>query len=735
MKKVSVNIKGMTCASCVARVEKIAFKFDGINDISVNLATEKLNFTITKPDFEISKLSERISDYGYELIMDKTEDKDQNVSTKSKKESLLNTDLKIAFVFTIPIFIISMLYHIDFFKSAWPISQDVTNKLLLILTTPVMFISGRCFFSITFKNLKHFAVDMNTLVAVGSGAAYIFSTVNTLFPLLLGNSEVSNQIYFETAAVIVTLILFGNSLEERAKSKTSIALKELINLTPDRCTKLVGQEQVSIETKNLTVGDIVVVKPGESIPADGIIIEGQSSINESMISGESVPVNKEKGSKVIGGTINLIGSFKYKVTEIGDNSFLGKIVQLIENTQASKPPIQRLADKVAGIFVQVVIIIAILTGIFWYFFATNNELNIALINFVAVLIVACPCALGLATPTAILVGTGLGAKNGILVKDAESLETMYKSNYIVFDKTGTVTEGNPVVKKFHSFSIDEKKLLQLAASVESSSEHPYAKAICEYANHQSIELLKIENFEYEVGSGVSAKVENDLVLLGSEDFLGKDYTLPDIDDNIDGIRIFIIVNNKIEGYFVLDDDIKTDAKCSISKLHSIGLKTALLTGDQERKAKSIAENIGIQNVIAGIKPDEKVNEIRKLQNQNMKITMVGDGINDAPALTQADVGIAMGAGTDIAIDSAKVILLKNKVEDVVKTFMLSRKTMITLKQNLFWAFIYNTIGIPLAAMGLLNPMIAALAMAFSSVSVVTNSLRLRNTKLEMNLQQ
>jgi Cu+-exporting ATPase len=728
MKDVNVTIKGMTCASCVTRVEKIAKKFEGLEDVSVNLATEKLNFKVKDPGFNLDELSKKISDYGYELVQDDTKENVDESHSSTQNNNLLSSDLKIGVIFTLPIFIISMLYHFAFFQSIWPFDLDTTNKILLILTTPVMFISGKRFFTLTVKNLKHFAVDMNTLVAVGSGAAYLFSTINTLFPRLLGQADVSHQIYFETAAVIVTLILFGNNLEARAKSKTSISLKKLINLTPKSCTLVENEQQKTILTKDLLIGNTVLVKPGESIPADGMIIEGNSSINESMITGESVPVDKGVDSKVIGGTINLTGSFKFKVSALGKDSFLGKVVKLIENTQASKPPIQRLADKVAGVFVQVVIVIAIITGLAWYIFAPENNLNVALINFVAVLIVACPCALGLATPTAILVGTGLGANNGILVKDAESLELMYKSKVIVFDKTGTVTEGNPIVKKFHSLAIKDNELLQLAASVESNSEHPYAKAIYKYAIENNIKMLKTANFDYLVGSGVSGLVNNKEVILGSKDIIQQNENSLAIDSQ-DGIPIFIIIDKKVEGYFLIDDEIKKDAKASISKLHSLGMETVLLTGDQESKAKSISETIGTSKFIAEVKPDEKVNEIKKLQSGNNKIVMVGDGINDAPALTQADVGIAMGAGTDIAIDSAQVILLNNNIGDVVKTFILSKRTMTTLKQNLFWAFIYNTIGIPLAALGMLNPMIAALAMAFSSVSVISNSLRLRNAKL------
>ncbi len=728
MKNVSVKIKGMTCASCVTRVEKIAAKFESFENISVNLATEKLNFTTSDEKFNLDELSKKLQKFGYDLEEERSIQKE---SSNSYNDDLLN-DLKISAIFTVPIFIISMLLHLEFFQIFWRFDQDTTNKILLVLTTPVMFIPGKRFFIIFIKNLKQFSADMNTLVAVGSGAAYIFSVVNTLFPQMLNNSHVSHQIYFETAAVIITLILFGKFLESNAKSKTSKALKNLINLTPKNCTIIVDGKTQIIPTENLKVGYKILVKPGESIPSDGKIINGYSTVNESMISGETNPISKEINSIVTGGTINLTGSFEMLVTALGENSFLGKIVSLIENTQISKPPIQRLADKVAGIFVQVVIVIALLTGLFWFFFGSNFDLNISLINFVAVLIVACPCAMGLATPTAILVGTGLGAQNGILLKDAESLEILHKAKIFVFDKTGTITKNNPVVTEVKSFSIPINELIAYAASVEKLSEHPFAKSIFKYSEVNNIQLFDAKIFEYLVGSGVKAVVNNKLVQIGSEEFIKK-INVPinnsELENDI-GTKVFVIIENNLEGYFVIQDTIKEDAKTSIDKLNKLGIKTVLLTGDNKENAKYIADQINIKEYLADIKPEGKVNEVKRLQNINESVVMIGDGVNDAAVLTQADVGIAMGAGTDIAIDSAKIILINNKVNDVVKALKLSQKTIRVLKQNLFWAFIYNIIGIPLAAMGMLNPMIAALAMAFSSVSVVSNSLRLRNAKLD-----
>ncbi|MBK8943792.1 MAG: cadmium-translocating P-type ATPase [Ignavibacteriae bacterium] len=727
MKNVSVKIKGMTCASCVTRVEKIASKFDSFENISVNLATEKLNFSAPENKINLSELSEKLNKYGYELI----EEKSTKAENKNSESENLLSDLKISIVFTVPIFVISMLLHFEFFKSIWIFDQDTTNKILLILTTPVMFIPGKRFFKIFVKNLKQFSADMNTLVAVGAGAAYVFSVINTLFPQIFGNSHSSHQIYFETAAVIITLILFGKYLETNAKSKTSKALKSLIELTPKNCTIISDGKTKVIPTENLKINDRILVKPGEHIPADGKIVKGFSTINESMITGESNPVSKEINSNITGGTINLTGSFEMIVTSIGENSFLGKIVSLIENTQISKPPIQRLADKVAGIFVQVVILIAILTGIIWYFFGSNFDLNIAIINFVAVLIVACPCAMGLATPTAILVGTGLGAQNGILIKDAESLEILHSAKTFVFDKTGTITENNPIVTKVKSFTNPFDEMISYAASIEKLSEHPFAKSISKYAEEKKITLHDVIDFQYLVGSGVSGIVKGKLVQIGSKEFAKSiNLNFSNIDETELGTKIFVIIENEIAGYFVIQDSIKSDAKIAIEKLNQLGINTVLLTGDNNKNAEFITNEINIKNYFSEIKPNGKVEVIKKLQNNNEKIIMIGDGINDAAALTQADVGIAMGAGTDIAIDSAKIILINNKVNDVIKAFKLSQKTIKILKQNLFWAFIYNIVGIPLAALGMLNPMIAALAMAFSSVSVVTNSLRLRNAKLD-----
>ncbi len=733
MNEISLKVKGMTCASCVTRVEKIANKIEGIENVSVNLATEKINFSAVEQQKNVNQLSQILNDDGYELVVEESEknapNKESNVGKHSNE---YKADFITALIFTLPVFTISMLYHFEFFQNMWSFSLDTTNKILLILTTPVIFVPGKRFFSNTVKNIKHFSADMNTLVAVGSGAAYVFSTINTLFPQLLSNTHVSHDIYFETAAVIITLILMGKFLETRAKAKTSEALKKLINLTPTKCTVVKNNKHRTIETKSLQIGDTVLIKPGESIPADGIVTNGHSSINESMITGESIPIDKNIGSSIIGGTINLTGSFEFVVKKIGTDSFLGSIVKLIENTQISKPPIQKLADKISGVFVQVVIVIALLTGITWYFFGAPYELNTAIINTVAVLIVACPCALGLATPTAILVGSGLGANNGILIKDAESLETLYKSDYIVFDKTGTITEELPIVKDVISFELPKDELIKVAASVEAKSEHPYAKAIVEYSKKNNLKITsEVNNFKYLVGSGITATINNQKIKIGSKDLFKNNNNLNDYEkeENIE-TNIYIAIDEKVEGYFTISDKIKDDAAISIKSLHSYGIKTYLLTGDNKRKAVKISEKVGIQDFSAEVKPDEKVKIVKNLQNNNSIIAMVGDGINDAAALTQANVGIAMGTGTDIAIESAQIILLRNKILDVNKAYILSKKTMGTLKQNLFWAFIYNVIGIPLAALGLLNPMIAALAMSFSSVSVVSNSLRLRNAKLD-----
>ena len=616
-----------------------------------------------------------------------------------------------------------------------PLSHETVNKILFLLAIPVVFVSGRRFFKIFWKNLLHFTADMNSLVAIGTGAAFIYSSIIVLFPELISDHSTTHHVYFETTAVIITLILMGRWLESKAKFKTGLAIKKLIELKPQYVLIRKDGSEKEISIDDLSIGDLVIIKPGSKIPADGKIISGSSVVDESMITGESLPIEKSAGSKVIGGTINKTGTFDFEVTAIGDNSVLGQIIKLVEEAQGSKAPIQKLADKIAAVFVPVIILIAIITFSSWLIFGSGG-LSAALINFVAVLIIACPCALGLATPTAIIVGTGKGAQKGILIKNAESLELAHKIDTIIFDKTGTITTGKPVVSSMHKNTLSENDILRLAGSLEQKSEHPIASAIINFATSKRITFEDVKDFKSLTGFGLKGTINGNEVLAGNKTLM-ESYSISTqlfhsfIDEpfNLSKTHVFIAVNNEVEGLFFLEDELKSNSRDVISELKSMKLKTVLLSGDNNAVAKSISETAGFDSYKAELLPDDKLDIITNYQNEGKIVAMVGDGINDAPALTKSDIGIAIGTGTDVAIESGDIVLMSGDLNGVVNSIKLSRLTLKTIKQNLFWAFIYNIIGIPLAAFGLLNPMVAALAMSFSSVSVVSNSLRLKNKKL------
>ncbi len=737
--KYNFPVKGMTCASCVARVEKVLTKIEGIENVKVNYATEKVSFDVVDKNIDIKEAAGKLETYGYSMLFEeknnitnnKVLDKQEDVISEEYED--LKKDFLFALLISVPVFIISMISNI---YSDWPLSADYTNKMLLILSTPVLFISGKRFFKIFWTNLKHFSFEMNSLVAIGTGSAYAYSTVATLFPKLVSTNQTVPHVYFDTAVVIITLILMGKVLEAGAKKKTNTAIKKLMELKPSEATIILNGKETKVPLEELTEGQAVIVKPGEKIPADGIIINGYSTVDESMITGESLPIEKKENSKVIGGTINKNGSFVFKITSLGDNSVLGQIIKMVEEAQGSKAPIQKLADKIASVFVPAVIGIASLTFVGWMIFGSEHSFVVALISFVAVLIIACPCALGLATPTAIMVGTGLGASKGILIKNGESLEIAHKLTTIVLDKTGTITEGKPTVTNYVLNEISEDEFLSLVSSIEKRSHHPIAEAIVNFAKSKNITSVEISSFNNINGLGVIAVVNGKTVLAGNEKLMNK-YSIKVDKFNDDYKRftgegksvVFCAIDNKFKGLLAIEDPIKPTTKDAIKKFSNLGLKVVMLTGDNKRTAKAIADRIGIQNYYAGVLPGEKADKIKELQDQGDIVAMVGDGINDAPALVTANLGIAIGTGTDVAIESSDITLIKGDLLSVLSAIKLSKRTIKTIKQNLFWAFIYNIVGIPLAAFGMLNPMIGALAMSFSSVSVISNSLRLKRYKL------
>lgn len=742
IQKISLPVEGMTCASCVARVEKAIKKVEGVGEVSVNLATEKATFEIdlAKTDYKI--IVEKIEAAGYKVDASALTKKKETAVGEKKDKTNFDTQLQREFIFavilTIPILILNMSTMWESFHMIVPLSMDYLNKILLILTTPVVFISGKRFYRIFWNNLKHFSADMNSLVAVGTGAAFVYSLIVTLFPaspLMPGKQA---HVYFDTTAVIITLILMGRWLESRAKQKTNSSIKKLMELNPKSAIVIRNGVEVEINIEELIKGDIVIVKPGSKIPADGIIKKGNSVIDEAMITGESIPIEKSINEKVIGGTINKSGYFEFEITAIGENSVLGQIIKMVEEAQGSKAPIQNLADKVAAVFVPVVIVIAILTFITWLIIGNGeNVFSNALMNLVAVLIIACPCALGLATPTAIMVGTGKGAQLGILIKNGESLEMAHKISTLVLDKTGTITEGKPVVTELITFNSNEEEVISLTASVEHKSEHPVALAVVEYAKAKNINLIEPDSFESLTGKGIISHIKGNEIIAGSLKMM-KDsgINLTTHTSEIEKLHstgrtlIFTAINKKLKGIFLIEDVIKKTAVSAIAELKKMGIKTIMLTGDNKATAEVIAKKAGVDFFEAEVMPEGKAKAIAKYQTENEVVAMVGDGINDAPALAQSDVGIAIGCGTDIAIETGSIVLISGDLSGVVDAIKLSHKTIKTIKQNLFWAFIYNTIGIPLAAMGMLNPMFAALAMSFSSVSVVSNSLRLKSFKLK-----
>ena len=744
----TLPVEGMTCASCVARVEKTLKKIDGVEIANVNLATEAVALSFDPARTSLDVLAKAIENAGYKLaIPEKPSESSRGIKQQQLSEGYRESfqeksyrQLKGEFLFSlalaIPIMLINMLSMTAWFMLLVPLSMDEINKLLLVLTTPVMIISGRRFFKPAWKLAQHFAADMNTLVAVSTGAAFFYSAAVVLFPQWFPLGTNLYDVYFDSAAVIITLILMGRMLEARAKHKASDSIKLLLGLQPKTARIIKDKKEIELAIADVVVSDVVIVRPGERIPVDGVILRGNSSVDESMVSGESIPLDKIPGDKIIGGTINRNGSFEFRTSAIGADTVVAHIAKLVEEAQGSKAPIQRLADKIASVFVPVVMVIALAAFGIWYFIL-GAGVAAALMNAIAVLVIACPCALGLATPTAIMVGTGRGASLGVLIKNAESLERAHRLNTIVFDKTGTITTGTPSVTNIESYNgSDEETVLQLAASLEKKSEHPLGTAVVREAQKRSLFLTEADSFHSHTGFGVEGIVNGRTAAVGSEKMMhdAEIDTAPASDAILHFSEhgktlILVAADGKLIGIIAVADTLRPTSNKTAMELKEMGFELVLLTGDNSRTAHAVAAQAGIDKVFAEVLPQEKAAKIQELQSMGKIVAMVGDGMNDAPSLAQADVGIAVGTGTDIARETADITLMKSDLRGVLRAIRLSRQTMRTIKQNLFWAFVYNSLGIPLAAMGYLNPMFAAGAMALSSVSVVTNSLRLRSVKL------